>query len=113
MTDYEGLLNALRDATANWPGLEHGQQAVTTAGDAEALNGGTSLAVPDGAGLVVRAAGDNAGNIYVGDSSVTASNGFVLGAAESAVVHVDDVATVHIDADNDGAGVSWFVEVSA
>lgn len=94
----------------NWATVNHGQDSVTTAGTSVQLNGGTSLAIPDGAALAVRADGSNAGNIYIGDSSVTASNGFVLGAGESATLQVDDVSDVHLDADNDGEGVSWIVE---
>lgn len=97
-------------ALGNWSTVNHGQDSVSTAGTAVALNGGTSLAVPDGASLAVRADGGNAGNIYVGDSSVTSSNGFVLGAGESVTLNVTDVTDVSIDSDNNGEGVSWVVE---
>lgn len=97
----------------NWDSIDHGQDSVTTAGTSVQLNGGTSLAVPDGAALTVRADGDNAGSIYVGDSSVTSSNGFVMGAGESVSLQVDDVTDIHIDADNNGEGVSWIVEVES
>lgn len=103
---------AAAGAQGNWPTIETGQQSVTTAGTAEQLNGGTSLAVPDGSALVVRADADNAGNIYVGDDTVTASTGFTLGAGESITMQVTDVASVYIDADNDAEGVSWIVEVN-
>lgn len=82
-----------------------------TAGTAVQLNGGTSISVPNGSALAVRAAGGNTGNIYVGDSGVSSSNGFVLGAGESVSMPIDDVSKVHIDSDNDGEGVSWIVEV--
>lgn len=94
----------------NWATVDHGQQSVATAGTAEALNGGTSLTVPDGSSLAVRANGGNAGNIYVGDSTVASTNGFILGAGESIGLQVSDVADVYIDADNAGEGVSWIVE---
>lgn len=104
---------ATRDRVGNWGTVEHGQDSVTTAGTSVQLNGGTSVSIPDGAALTVRADSGNAGNIYVGDGSVSASTGFVLGAGESVSVHVADVTDIHIDADNNGEGVSWIVEASA
>lgn len=96
----------------NWATVNHGQQSVATAGTSEQLNGGTSLSIPDGASVSIRADGGNAGSIYVGDSTVASGNGFVLGAGESIRLHVTDVADVHIDADNAGEGVSWIVEAA-
>lgn len=84
--------------------VHNGQQSVSTAGTAEALNGGTSLTVKS---ITIKADGGNGGNIYVGDSSVTSSNGFVLSSGESVSLAIDDVSTVFIDADNSGEGVSW------
>lgn len=91
--------------------VAHGQQSVPTAGTSEALNGGTQEVVPNGAALAVRADTGNTGDVYVGDASVTTSNGFVLGPGESLSLAVSDVADVSIDADNNGDGVSWIVEV--
>lgn len=95
----------------NWPGIETDQQNVSTAGTAEALNGGTSLSIPDGASLAITALPDNTDNIYVGDDSVSATTGDVLTAGASIELNVGDVSTVHIDADTAGDGVSWIVEV--
>lgn len=92
--------------------IQHGQDSVSTAGTAEALNGGTTVTTGANGELAIRADSGNAGNIYVGDSDVDSSNGFVLGAGESISLPVADVADVHIDADNNGEGVSWIVEVS-
>lgn len=94
-----------------FPTVETGQETVTTAGTAVQLNGGTTVYVPNGASVAVRADGGNAGSIYVGDSNVSSSNGFVLGASESVSLPVDNVAAIYIDADNDGEGVSWITEV--
>lgn len=93
-----------------WPTVVHGQDTVSTSGTAVQLNGGTSQHIPNGAALVVRANGGNAGVIYVGDSSVSSSNGFELAAGESVSLHVDDVDAVWIDAASGGDGVSWIVE---
>lgn len=92
--------------------LEHGQDSVAAAGTAEALNGGMTVTTASGGEVALRADSDNAGSIYVGDSDVDSSNGFVLGAGESVALNVADVSDVFIDADNVGEGVSWIVEVS-
>lgn len=92
--------------------INTGQDSVTTAGTAVQLNSGTSLSVPNGSSVAVRADGGNAGNIYVGDSNVSSSNGFVLAAGESVSMPVNDVSKIHIDADNNGEGVSWIVETA-
>lgn len=110
VSDTTGESWSLRSGGKVFSGLAHGQDSVTTAGTAVQLNGGTSLTIPDGAELVVRADGGNAGNIYVGDSDVSSSNGFVLGAGESVSLPTSDVNNVYIDSDNDGEGVSWLVE---
>lgn len=101
---------ATAGAQGNWSTVNHGQDSVATAGTAVQLNGGTSLPIPDGAPIAIRADAGNAGNIYVGDSTVSSSNGFILGAGESVTLHVTDVTDVSIDADNAGEGVSWVVE---
>lgn len=111
VTETTGDDWTLQSGAKVFSGIAHGQDSVTTAGTAVQLNGGTSLSIPTGAELVVRADGDNTGNIYVGDSSVTNSNGFILGAGESISVPTDDVTNIHIDADNNGEGVSWLVEM--
>jgi len=81
----------------------NGQKTVTTAGTAEALASSQELV----SGVRIKALSGNAGNIYVGDSSVDSSNGFVLGAGEEIFVEIDDLAKVYIDADNNGEGVSY------
>lgn len=91
--------------------VAHGQQTVATAGTSEALNGGTTEVVPNGAGLAIRAHTGNTDEIYVGDGTVSASTGFALGPGESLSLNVSDVADVHIDAAVSGEGVSWIVEV--
>lgn len=120
MVDYQGVRDALQEATpslaeasrqGNWPAIEHGQDTVTAAGTAEQLNGGTSIAIPDGAELVVTALPNNTGNVYVGDSDVDSTNGDVLTPDTSLSLPVTDVNIVYIDVDNDGEGVSWIVEV--
>ena len=90
--------------------LDHGQDTVTTAGSAEPLNGGTSLTLPNGAELAVRANSGNGGDVFVGDSNVESTNGFILGAGESVSLAIEDVSSVYIDVETNGEGVSWIVE---
>lgn len=108
---------ALEDATGvsvseqdNFAGLTSGQDTVTTAGTAEQLNGGTSLSIPDGATLKIRALNGNSTNAYVGDSNVSASAGYELAAGQEVSLSVDDVSSVYVDVDTGGEGVSWVVE---
>lgn len=54
--------------------INHGQDAVTAAGTSEQLNGGTSIEIPNGSAVAVRANSDNTGSIYVGGTDVSASN---------------------------------------
>lgn len=96
---------------SNWPNIETGQDTVTNAGSPVQLNDGNSLPVPNGATVSVTALPGNAGNVYVGDSSVDASTGDVLTADSSLSIPVTDVSSIYIDADNAGEGVSWIVEV--
>lgn len=95
----------------NWPGIETGQDTVAVAGTAEQLNGGTSLPVPNGATVSVTALPSNTGNVYVGDSSVSATTGDVLTPDTSVELPVTDVSSIYIDVDTGGEGVSWIVEV--
>jgi hypothetical protein len=58
---------------------------------ATALGSG-SLAV----GVVIRGAPGNTGNVYVGDSTVTASTGYLLGPGESVTVVVADLGDAYV-----------------
>ena len=80
-----------------------GQKDVTTAGTAEPLS---STSIPCRA-IAIKAKSTNTGNIYVGDSSVSSSTGFILRGSESITLDIDDVSKVYIDADVDGEGVSF------
>lgn len=83
--------------------VTHGQKTVAAAGTAEALGSSTALL----SGVRIKALAANTGNIYVGGSSVSSSDGFVLAAGEEVFIEIDDLATVYIDADTNGEGVSY------
>ncbi len=87
--------------------VANGQTSVATAGTAVALAGTTTIQ-----SISVRANTGNTNNIYVGNASVSSSNGFILAAGEGVSFDIDDPAKVFIDSDTNGEGVS-FLTVAA
>lgn len=81
--------------------IKNGQKTVTTSGTAEAISSGQFRSI------VIKALASNSGNIYVGDSSVDSSNGFILAANETLSMDFEDLALIYIDADNNGEGVCF------
>lgn len=81
----------------------YGQTAVTTAGTRVALGASVTLFQ----GLTIRAHLANTGTIYVGDSSVSSTTGYMLSAGESVFVPISNRATIYIDSSVDGEGVSY------
>lgn len=68
-------------------------------------------AIPSGATVVVKAhPGNGAAFIYVGDSTVDSTNGFVLGAGDSVALAVTNVNIIYVDTDVSGSDVTWIVE---
>jgi hypothetical protein len=79
-----------------------GQKTVTSAGTAEAIASSTAIE-----SVTIKALADNTGNIYVGDSGVDSTNGFVLAAGETVSLDIDNLADVYIDAGTNDDGVSF------
>jgi len=92
-------------AVAGAASLVNGAKDITTAGTAEAL--ASSQAVRS---VVVRAKTANTGVVYVGDSSVSAANGFPLAADEAITLNVNDLAAVYLDVATSGEGVTYIAE---
>ena len=67
----------------------------------------TSTSTPLNAGIVVKADSNNSGNVYVGDSSVSTSNGFALAAGEGIAFEIDDASKVWVVADSSGQKIYW------
>lgn len=112
--DVSGATVTVDDpALDNESNLSYGQDTVSTSGTAVALNGGTSQTVPDGKAVSIAANSGNAGSVYVGDSSVGTASGRELQPGGDISLAVSDVASIYVDADNGGDGVSWIVEVAA
>lgn len=83
--------------------IENGQSTVTTAGTAEQL---TSTA--KSGYITIARLSSNTGDIYVGDSSVDSSNGFVLDDnITNVTLEVSDLSSIYIDSSVNGAGVSF------
>lgn len=51
----------------------------------------------------------NAGDIYVGDNTVAAANGYILHQGQSIEMDIDDLNLVYIDAANNGDSVRWLI----
>ena len=82
--------------------LGNGVKTVTSAGTAEALASSTACR-----SVTIKATAGNTNNIYVGDSSVDSTNGFVLAAGETVSLEVKNLDLVYIDADTSTEGVSY------
>ena len=83
--------------------IYNGQKTVSTAGTQVAL--ASSQAITHS--VKIKALHGNGGWIYVGNSSVSSSNGYVLDAGETVEIQVANLATVYVDASVNGEGVSY------
>ncbi len=84
--------------------LVHGQETVDANGTAQAITG-TATALKHGA--FIKALEGNTGNVYVGDSDVSATNGYELGPGDVVFLPILNLATVYIDAATNDDGVSF------
>jgi hypothetical protein len=82
----------------------NGQKAVTTAGTQVAL-GHPSHAITHS--VKIKALHGNTGWIYIGDSSVSSSTGYVLDAGETLELQIANLSTVYVDSSVNGEGVSY------
>lgn len=83
--------------------IYNGQTSVTTAGTGVALASSQAIL----SGVTIKAKSTNTGFIYVGNSSVSSSNGFRLSAGDTIFVEVANLSTVYIDSSVSGEGVSY------
>ena len=79
-----------------------GQNAINSAGTAEVLG-----ATKDVNSCSVRANTGNTGNLYVGDSSVTSSNGRILDASDPIDLDIDSTSDIYINADTSNDSYSY------
>ena len=81
--------------------VDSGQATVTTAG--------TQVQLPTQAvkAVSIKAKSTNTGLIYVGDSGVTSSNGYILSAKEAVDFAIDNLNRIYVDSSVNGEGVSY------
>ena len=79
-----------------------GQNTINAAGTAEVL--GATKAVRS---CSIRANTGNSGNLYIGDSTVTQSNGRILDASDPLDMDIDSTSDVYINADTSDDGYSY------
>lgn len=80
-----------------------GTKAVAAAGTQEALASAQTLTK----GVTIKALSANTGTVYVQVSGATAGAGFQLAAGEEVFIAVADLATVFLDVETTGEGVSY------
>lgn len=68
--------------------------------------------VPPGATVLVRALNDNTDVVYIGNETVSSSNGYPLNPAEVVSIPIDDVSRIYLTGDV-GDGVKWLVMLDA
>jgi len=86
--------------------IGNGQKDVAAAGTAEVLAASTPCS-----SVTIKAKHTNTGMIFVGDSSVDSTNGFVLDAGETISIDLSDLALIYLDTNSNGDGVSYFYTV--
>ena len=87
--------------------IGNGQKDVTTASTSEILLTATATMA-----VLIKAKADNTGDIYVGNSGVDSSNGYILDAGEAVAIGVDhNSSNIYIDASVSGEGVSYLTLV--
>ena len=83
--------------------LRNGQKYVTTAGTQVALASSTAIYHS----VTIMAQAGNSGNIYIGDSSVSSSNGYILDAGDTIEIQIANLSTIYVDSSVNGEGVSY------
>ena len=83
--------------------IVHGKTVVAAAGTEVPLGSSTPLTY----GVRIKALAGNTNNVYVGANPVTSLTGFVLDAGEEVFLEVANLATVFVDVDTNGEGVTY------
>ena len=74
----------------------------------------TAQAVPEGAGVVVKALAANTGNIFIAETQAktgVAADRFILAAGSAASLKVANTSVIWFRAATNGEGVEWIVEI--
>jgi len=99
LVDSDGRLHTLEGPPDE---IFNGQKDVAAAGTAVALS--TSQAIKR---VTIKAKSTNGNLIFVGDSSVSSSNGYILAANEEISILIDNLNKVYIDSAANDDGVSY------
>lgn len=84
--------------------LHNGAKTVAVAGTAEALAGNIEL---NASVVQLQALATNTGNVFVGNSNVDNTNGYILAAGETVMVPINNLNKVYIDVAVAGEGVRY------
>lgn len=103
----EATAESILAALENKATFVTGQKTVPTV-TAEAI--GSSLDIPDGVGVVVKALAGNTATVFVGVSGVTTSDGFELSAGDSVTLYVDNLADIYVISGSADQKVCYVVE---
>jgi hypothetical protein len=100
---------ATESALANEANVAHGRTSVTSAGTAEQM---PSQVLEDGKPVALIGVRGNTGDVYIGDSSVTSSNGVPVASGQVITLQVTNLDAIYVDADNDGDELAYLAEVA-
>lgn len=96
-----------------WGDLENDHTTVDSSDSEKVLNNGSSIEIPHGATLRIRALTSNSGIVYVGQNGLTENSGYPLPQGSSITLEVTDVALVSLYVPSGGSagdGVAWMFE---
>lgn len=102
VTTVTGITNNVNTVSVAPTTIFNGKTSVTTAGTRVVL--AASQAVQS---VTIKALSANTGFIYVGNASVSASNGFQLSAGDTISMDIANLNTVNIDSSVNGESVSY------
>lgn len=80
----------------------NGKKTVTTAGTRVALASSTTCK-----SVTIKSLSTNTGIIYVGDSTVTSTNGFQLYSGDAVSFDISNLSTIYLDSSVNGEGVTY------
>ena len=83
--------------------LRNGQKYVATAGTQVALASSTVIYHS----VTIMSQSGNSGWIYIGDSSVSSSTGYILDAGDTVEIKIANLSTIYVDSSVNGEGVSY------
>lgn len=86
--------------------IKNGKKTVTTAGTRVTLASSTVVK-----SVTIKALVTNTGLIYVGDTAVANTNGYQLSAGDTVSLSIANLATVNLDSDVNGEGVTYVAVV--